>query len=256
MRYVPQLEQLHAFLQQEEVACPQAATEAAGLPEGQGLAEAQRAIETLRADLAGCGEATPLFGQDNRQVLAGILGAIEQTFSPMATNALAPCCSLRSCWETANVLIQAERRGRITAAAIAPSSGCWSRCRSASSRPAPPPCGTTPSPAGIWLCRPPRGTKACRSCPHEGPFRWNPCNQKHLLEAWLPLKTPCRRRPGGRARHARGPGRCGPRVQGLEPHHASRATASPAACGSCPNRLSSRWSCVISRVLRASASAR
>jgi hypothetical protein len=55
------------------------------------LAEAQRAIATLRADLAGCGEATPLFGQDNRQALAGILGAIEQTFdfcsSPMASPA-------------------------------------------------------------------------------------------------------------------------------------------------------------------------
>ena len=44
------------------------------------LAEAQRAIATLRADLASCGEATSLFGQDNRQALAGILGAIEQTF--------------------------------------------------------------------------------------------------------------------------------------------------------------------------------
>jgi prophage maintenance system killer protein len=57
-----------------------AAAEAEGLPEALGLAEAQRAIATLRADLAGCGEATPLFGQDNRQALAGILGAIEQTF--------------------------------------------------------------------------------------------------------------------------------------------------------------------------------
>ncbi len=57
-----------------------AAAEAEGLPEALGLAEAQRAIATLRADLAGCGEATLLFGQDNRQALAGILGAIEQTF--------------------------------------------------------------------------------------------------------------------------------------------------------------------------------
>jgi prophage maintenance system killer protein len=48
--------------------------------EALGMAEAQRAIEMLRADLARCGEATPLFGQDNRQALAGILGAIEQTF--------------------------------------------------------------------------------------------------------------------------------------------------------------------------------
>ena len=51
-----------------------------GEPEALGLAEAQRAIVTLRADLAGRGEATSLFGQDNRQALAGILGAIEQTF--------------------------------------------------------------------------------------------------------------------------------------------------------------------------------
>jgi prophage maintenance system killer protein len=51
-----------------------------GVPEALGLAEAQRAIDTLRRDLARCGEATPLFGQDNRQALAGILGAIEQTF--------------------------------------------------------------------------------------------------------------------------------------------------------------------------------
>ena len=57
-----------------------AAAEADCLPEALGLAEAQRAIATLRADLVGCGEATPLFGQDNRQALAGILGAIEQTF--------------------------------------------------------------------------------------------------------------------------------------------------------------------------------
>ena len=50
-----------------------------GVPEALGLAEAQRAIDTLRRDLARCGEATPLFGQENRQALAGILGAIEQT---------------------------------------------------------------------------------------------------------------------------------------------------------------------------------
>jgi prophage maintenance system killer protein len=51
-----------------------------GVPEALGLAEAQRAIDTLRRDLARCGETTPLFGQENRQALAGILGAIEQTF--------------------------------------------------------------------------------------------------------------------------------------------------------------------------------
>ena len=50
-----------------------------GVPEALGLAEAQLAIDTLRRDLAHCGESTPLFGQENRQALAGILGAIEQT---------------------------------------------------------------------------------------------------------------------------------------------------------------------------------
>jgi prophage maintenance system killer protein len=57
-----------------------ATAEPDGVPEALGLAEAQRAIDTLRRDLARCGEATPLFGLDNRQALAGILGAIEQTF--------------------------------------------------------------------------------------------------------------------------------------------------------------------------------
>ena len=57
-----------------------ATTEPDGVPETLGLAEAQRAIDTLRHDLSRCGEATPLFGRENRQALAGILGAIEQTF--------------------------------------------------------------------------------------------------------------------------------------------------------------------------------
>jgi len=57
-----------------------ATAEPDGVPEALGLAEAQLAIDTLRRDLARCGEATPLFGQENRQALAGILGAIEQTF--------------------------------------------------------------------------------------------------------------------------------------------------------------------------------
>jgi prophage maintenance system killer protein len=57
-----------------------ATTEPDGVPETLGLAEAQRAIGTLRHDLSRCGEATPLFGRENRQALAGILGAIEQTF--------------------------------------------------------------------------------------------------------------------------------------------------------------------------------
>jgi hypothetical protein len=47
-----------------------APAEADGGPEALGLAEAQRAIDTLRHDLARCGEATPLFGQENRQALA------------------------------------------------------------------------------------------------------------------------------------------------------------------------------------------
>ena len=57
-----------------------ATTEPDGVPETLGLAEAQRAIDTLRHDLSRCGEATPLFGRENRQALAGILGAIKQTF--------------------------------------------------------------------------------------------------------------------------------------------------------------------------------
>lgn len=57
-----------------------ATAEPDGVPETLGLAEAQRAIDTLRHDLSRCGEATPLFGRENRQALAGILGAIEQTF--------------------------------------------------------------------------------------------------------------------------------------------------------------------------------
>jgi prophage maintenance system killer protein len=57
-----------------------ATAEPDGVPESMGLAEAQLGIDTLRRDLAHCGEATPLFGQENRQALAGILGAIEQTF--------------------------------------------------------------------------------------------------------------------------------------------------------------------------------
>jgi prophage maintenance system killer protein len=68
------------LLAYDEDRLPPINTAADGSLEALGLAEAQMAIETLRADLARCGEATPLFGQDNRQVLAGILGSIEQTF--------------------------------------------------------------------------------------------------------------------------------------------------------------------------------
>jgi prophage maintenance system killer protein len=64
----------------DEDRLPHITAEPDGSPEALGLEEAQRAIETLRADLARCGEATMLFGLDNRQALAGILGAIEQTF--------------------------------------------------------------------------------------------------------------------------------------------------------------------------------
>jgi prophage maintenance system killer protein len=70
-----------------------ATAEPDGVPEALGLAEAQRAIDTLRRDLARCGEATPLFGQDNRQALAGILGAIEQTFDGQS---LYPTAQLRA----------------------------------------------------------------------------------------------------------------------------------------------------------------
>lgn len=68
------------LLAYDEDRLPSITAEPDGSPESLGLEEAQRAIETLRADLSRCGEAAPLFGQDNRQALAGILGAIEQTF--------------------------------------------------------------------------------------------------------------------------------------------------------------------------------
>jgi prophage maintenance system killer protein len=68
------------LLAYDEDRLPPITAEPDGSPEALKLEEAQRAIETLRADLARCGEATPLFGQENRQALAGILGAIEQTF--------------------------------------------------------------------------------------------------------------------------------------------------------------------------------
>ena len=44
------------------------------------LEDARAAAERLRADLAGRGEAGSLFGQERGDALAGILGAIEQTF--------------------------------------------------------------------------------------------------------------------------------------------------------------------------------
>jgi hypothetical protein len=55
------------LLAYDEVRLAPAFAEPDGVPEALGLAEAQRAIDTLRRDLAGCGEATPLFGQENRQ---------------------------------------------------------------------------------------------------------------------------------------------------------------------------------------------
>lgn len=47
---------------------------------GLSLADARSATESLRADLASRGQAGPLFGQERGEALAGILGAIEQTF--------------------------------------------------------------------------------------------------------------------------------------------------------------------------------
>jgi Virulence protein RhuM family len=80
----------------DEDRLPPITAEPDGSPEALGLAEAQRAIETLRADLSRCGEATAPFGQDNRQALAGILGAIEETFDgqPLHTQ---PSCRLLTC---------------------------------------------------------------------------------------------------------------------------------------------------------------
>jgi prophage maintenance system killer protein len=57
------------LLAYDEDRLPSITPAAEGSPEALELAEAQRAIETLRADLARCGEATTLFGLDNRQPL-------------------------------------------------------------------------------------------------------------------------------------------------------------------------------------------
>jgi prophage maintenance system killer protein len=57
------------LLAYDEDRLPPITAEPDGSPEALGLEEAQRAIETLRADLARCGEATTLFGLDNRQPL-------------------------------------------------------------------------------------------------------------------------------------------------------------------------------------------
>ncbi len=53
------------------------------------LEEARQAIEALRGELIARGEASPLFGQPRGEGLAGILGAIEQTFGgePLYPNA-------------------------------------------------------------------------------------------------------------------------------------------------------------------------
>lgn len=45
------------------------------------LEGARTAIGNLRAALAGRGEATALFGKERGEQLAGLLGAIEQTFA-------------------------------------------------------------------------------------------------------------------------------------------------------------------------------
>jgi hypothetical protein len=84
------------LLAYDEDRLPAITAEPDGSPEALGLEEAQRAIETLWADLARCGEATAPFGQDNRQALAGILGAIDQTFDgqPLHTQ---PSCGLPTC---------------------------------------------------------------------------------------------------------------------------------------------------------------
>lgn len=48
--------------------------------QGLDLAEVRAAVVALRVDLAGRGEAGGLFGQERGDALAGILGAVEQTF--------------------------------------------------------------------------------------------------------------------------------------------------------------------------------
>ncbi|MGV1099706.1 RhuM family protein [Thiovibrio sp. JS02] len=52
-----------------------------GVKPGLGLDETRRAIATLKKELAVRGEATELFGQERGHGLAGILGAIEQSFA-------------------------------------------------------------------------------------------------------------------------------------------------------------------------------
>jgi prophage maintenance system killer protein len=68
------------LLQYDESRLPEAPLRPAALKAGFTLAEARAVITRLRDHLAARGETGSLFGQERGEALAGILGAIEQTF--------------------------------------------------------------------------------------------------------------------------------------------------------------------------------
>ena len=68
------------LLQYDESRLPEAPLRAVALKAGLTLAEARAVITRLRDHLAAWGETGSLFGQERGEALAGILGAIEQTF--------------------------------------------------------------------------------------------------------------------------------------------------------------------------------
>jgi prophage maintenance system killer protein len=68
------------LLQYDESRLPEAPLRPVALKAGFTLAEARAVITRLRDHLAARGETGSLFGQDRGEALAGILGAIEQTF--------------------------------------------------------------------------------------------------------------------------------------------------------------------------------
>jgi prophage maintenance system killer protein len=68
------------LLQYDESRLPEAPLQPVALKAGLTLAEARAVITRLRDHLAARGETGSLFGQERGEALAGILGAIEQTF--------------------------------------------------------------------------------------------------------------------------------------------------------------------------------
>ncbi|HYC77085.1 MAG TPA: virulence protein RhuM/Fic/DOC family protein [Planctomycetota bacterium] len=73
-----------ALLEYDEQRLPGRPTVSVAPEASLGVREARGLVAGLRADLAGRGEAGPLFGQERGDALAGILGAIEQTFGGAA----------------------------------------------------------------------------------------------------------------------------------------------------------------------------